>query len=59
MFFAFSAPLRFEFGIAGAIAIGIRRQSCRGAVDGGVELNPGRDRMLELEARDELIVVSL
>jgi hypothetical protein len=43
----------------GAMAIGIRRHDLRGAVDGGVELNPGRDERLDLGAGDELIIVSL
>lgn len=43
----------------GAIAIGIRRHGRRAAVDGGVEINPGRDQRLDLDARDELIVVSV
>jgi len=43
----------------GAISIGIRRHRRRSAADGGIELNPGRDERLELEASDELVVVSM
>ena len=43
----------------GGIAIGLRRHGRRGDMDGGVELNPGRDERLDLEERDELIVIAM
>lgn len=52
------AAVQQAVDVRGAIAIGIRRHGRRGAEDGGIELNPGRDERLELHPRDELIVVS-
>lgn len=42
----------------GEIAIGIRRAAGIGTPSGGVELNPGRDTVLQLGEGDELIVVT-
>jgi hypothetical protein len=42
----------------GEIAIGIRRADQRRSPNGGVELNPGRDENLQLNAEDDLVVLA-
>ena len=55
--YAFSA-LQQAARHQGEIAIGIRRAGGIGTPLGGVELNPGRDKVLQLDKADELIVIT-